>query len=91
MTELVVFRALILIGKHLVCFIYLLELFLGFLIAGVEIRVVFFGKLSVSLLYFIVTRRLRYAEHVIIISFIGCCQDNAPSLFLFIMPGCERL
>lgn len=47
---LVVQLALLRVRKHLVCFVDLLELCLGVLIAGVIVRVVLHGKLAVCLL-----------------------------------------
>ena len=49
MTELVISGLLVRIGEDLVSFVDLLELFFGRFIAGIQVRVVLFGELSVCL------------------------------------------
>ena len=67
--ELVVLGALLLIGQHLVCFVYFLELIRSLRIILVEVRVA--RQLAVCLFQLIITCALLYAEHFIIISFIS--------------------
>ena len=76
-TELVIFLTLLRVGKHLVCLGDLLELFLAFLIARMQIGVVlschgavrFFDRFLVSVLL--------HAEHFIIISFFSHNSGHA--------------
>ena len=69
---LVVELALLLIGEHLVRLVDLLELFLGFLVAGVIVRVVLHGQLAVSLFDLRVGSRLGYTQHFVVITFLLC-------------------
>ena len=69
---LVVELALLLIGEHLVRLVDLLELFLGFLVAGVVVRVVLHGQLAVSLLDLRIGGRLGYTQHFVVIAFLLC-------------------
>ena len=69
--ELVVLGALLLVGQHLVCFVYFLELIRSLRIILVEVRVVLARQLAVCLFQLIITCALLYAEHFIIISFIS--------------------
>ena len=66
---LVVELALLRVRKHLVCLVDLLELFLGFLVAGVIVRVVLHGQLAVSLFDIRVGGRLGYTQHFVVITF----------------------
>ena len=69
---LVVELALFRVRKHLVCLVDLLELFLGFLVAGVIVRVVLHGQLAVSLFDLRVGGRLGYTQHFVVITFLLC-------------------
>ena len=69
---LVVELALLRVRKHLVCLVDLLELFLGFLVAGVIVRVVLHGQLAVSLFDLRVGGRLGYTQHFVVITFLLC-------------------
>ena len=69
---LVVELALLRVRKHLVCLVDLLELFLGFLVAGVIVRVVLHGQLAVSLFDIRVGGRLGYTQHFVVITFLLC-------------------
>ena len=69
---LVVELALLRVRKHLVCLVDLLELFLGFLVAGVVVRVVLHGQLAVSLFDIRVGGRLGYTQHFVVITFLLC-------------------
>ena len=69
---LVVELALLRVRKHLVCLVDLLELFLGFLVAGVIVRVVLHGQLAVSLFDLRVGSRLGYTQHFVVITFLLC-------------------
>ena len=69
---LVVALALLLIGKHLVGLSCLLELFLGFLVAGVAVGVILHGGLAVGPLYFIGAGGFVYPQHLIVITFVIC-------------------
>ena len=69
MTKLVILGSLLLIGKHSVSFRSLLELFLGFLVSGIHIRMIFLGQLTVSAFQFLIRSRLLNAKYFIIVSF----------------------
>ena len=71
-TVLVVPRALVSVGQHLVGFPGLLEFFLGSLVAGVTVGVVLHGGLAVGLLYVVGAGVLADAQHLIVISFCIC-------------------
>ena len=77
-TVLVIPRPLVGIGQHLVGFSGLLELFLGGLVAGVAVGVVFHGGLAVGLLYVVGAGVLINAQHLIVISF-GICHTQFTS------------
>ena len=68
----IVAGALVRIGQHLIGLAYLLELLLGSLVAGVPVRVVFHGQLSVCFLYVISAGALVYAQYLIVITFVFC-------------------
>ena len=53
MTELIVLLALLWVGENFICLIALLEALLTGLVAGVQIRVVLLGELSVCFFYVI--------------------------------------
>ena len=76
--ELIIPLALLLIGEHLVRLVDLLKLSLGFLIAGVQVGVVFLCQLAESLFYFILAGALLQAQHLIVISFL--CHSSHPLL-----------
>ena len=69
MAELVVLCPLIGVGQHLVCLVYLLEASLAFLVAGMQVGVIFLGKLSVCFFQLVLRCALFDAENLIIISF----------------------
>lgn len=69
---LVVQLALFRVRKHLVCFVDLLELCLGVLIAGVIVRVVLHGKLAVCLFDLGIACALGYPQHFVIITLFLC-------------------
>ena len=71
-TELVITRALLLVRQHLVGLVDLFELGLGLFVAGVHIRVVFFGLLTVGLFDLFVRGALFHAQDFVIIPFILC-------------------
>ena len=58
------------IGKNLISLVYFLEFFFAFFIAGMQIRVIFFGTGSVCLFYFIVACALLNAKHLVVVSFV---------------------
>ena len=69
MAELVVLCPLIGVGEHLVCLVYLLEASLAFLVAGMQVGVIFLGKLSVCFFQLVLRCALFDAENLIKISF----------------------
>ena len=69
---LVVQLALLRVREHLVCFVDLLELCLGVLIAGVIVRVVLHGKLAVCLFDLGIACALGYPQHFVIITLFLC-------------------
>ena len=73
MAKLVVACSALVIGKHLVCFVDLLERFLRRLIARVQIRVVFLRQTAVSALDLGIRRTALYAQHLVIIAFCQRC------------------
>lgn len=71
MAELVILRALVGIGQHLVGLIDLLKALLAFLVARMQIRVVGFGQLAVGFFDLVLGCAFFDAEHFIIISFFS--------------------
>ena len=67
--ELIIALAFLRVGKHIVGFVDLFELFLGFFIAGVQVRVVLFGKFAVGALDLGIRSVFADAQHLVIISF----------------------
>ena len=67
--ELIIALAFLRVGKHIVGFVDLFELFLGFFIAGVQVRVVLFGKFAVGTLDLGIRGVFADAQHLVIISF----------------------
>ena len=67
--ELIIALAFLRVGKHIVGFVDLFELFLGFFIAGVQVRVVLFGKFAVGALDLGIRGVFADAQHLVIISF----------------------
>src|SRR6185312_16283571 len=65
--ELVVLAALLRIAQDLVGLVDLLEASLGRFVAGVHIRMMLAGELPVRLLQFLVRRRLRHSECLVVI------------------------
>ena len=71
MAELVILRALVGIGQHLVGLVDLLEALLAFLIARMQVRVVGLGQLAVGFFDLVLGCTLFDTEHFIIISFFS--------------------
>src|SRR5208282_2443274 len=67
--ELVIHLALLRVRKDFVGFLNLLELFLRRFVAGIQVRVILAGELSVSLADFLERRLARNAEQLVIILF----------------------
>ena len=82
--ELIVLRALLRIGKHLIGLVDLLKFFLRILIAGVDIWMVLFCQRAVRLFNCGFIRTLFNAQHLVIIS-LGC--HMFPLLFLLRSEG----
>ena len=61
------------IAEDLVCLAHLFELFLSGLVAGVQVRVIFFREFAVGALDLVVRGRFRHAEYLVIIAFICHC------------------
>ena len=76
MAVLVILGPLVLIGEDLIGLVDLLEALLGGLVAGMEVRMVLLGKLSVCFFYLIGACALLDAEHLIVISFF--CHLHSP-------------
>ena len=70
--ELVVALALFRVGQDLVGLVDLLEFFLGGLVAGVVVRVVFQRQLTVGLLDLLVRGCLGYPQDLVIVTFFLC-------------------
>ena len=71
MAELVILRALVGIGQHLVGLVDLLEALLTFLIARMQVRVVGLGQLAVGFFDLVLGCAFFNTEHFIIISFFS--------------------
>ena len=69
-SELVVPGPLLLVGEDAVRLVHFLEFGLCGLVPGVDVRVVLFRQLSVSLFYFIVRSALAHAQDFIVITFL---------------------
>ena len=61
------------IAEDLVCLAHLFELFLSGLVAGVQVRVIFFREFAVGALDLVVRGRFGHAEYLVIIAFICHC------------------
>ena len=72
--ELVIARALVGIGQHLICFVDLLEALLRRLIVRVQVGVRFLGQLAVGFLDIFLAGSFSDPQHLIIISF--CCHSS---------------
>ena len=70
--KLVIARALLRVGEHRIGFVDLFKFGFCVLVPRIQVRVVLFGKLAVSLFQFVVAAALLHAEHFIIISFFLC-------------------
>ena len=81
-TELVIALALVRVGKNIVGLVDLLELFLGILIAGVQIRVVLFGQLAVGAFDLGIGGIFADPQHLVVISFF--CHRIYP-LYLWVV------
>ena len=81
-TELVIALALVRVGKNIVGLVDLLELFLGILIAGVQIRVVLFGQLAVGAFDLGIGGVFADPQHLVVISFF--CHRIYP-LYLWVV------
>lgn len=68
------------VGQDLIRLVDLLELFLGGLVAGVLIGVVFHGQLAVGLFDLGVGRVFLDAQHLVIISFVLICHTISPQI-----------
>ena len=68
------------VGQNLIRLVDLLELFLGGLVAGVLIGVVFHGQLAVGLFDLGVGRVFLDAQHLVIISFVLICHTISPQI-----------
>ena len=73
MAKWVIPGAFIFIAEDLVCLAHLFELFLSGLVAGVQVRVIFFREFAVGALDLVVRGRFRHAEYLVIIAFICHC------------------
>ena len=72
MAKLVIARALLRVGEHRVGLVDLFKFGFCVLVSRIQVRVVLFGKLAVSLFQLVVAAALLHAEHFIIISFFLC-------------------
>ena len=68
--ELVVPGPLLLVGEDLVGLVDLLELLLGLLVPGVQVRVVLLRQLPVCFFDLVLRGALLYAQHLVIIAFL---------------------
>ncbi len=75
---LVVNRPLLFVRKDFVGFGGLLELFLGLFVAGVSVRMVFYGQLAVSPFDFVNRGAFFYSQYFVTIAF---CRHNSLVLF----------
>ena len=71
MAELVILRALVGIGQHLVGLVDFLEALLAFLIARMQVRVVGLGQFAVGFFDLVLGCAFFNTEHFIIISFFS--------------------
>ena len=74
--ELVVALALLLFAENLVGFGRFLELFLGFPVSRVAIRMVFEGELAVGFLYLVNGRIPTDAENLVVVPFCHSSPDS---------------
>ena len=75
--KLIIELALFRVFQHLVGFIDFLELFLGLLVAGVEVRVIFAGQPLVGPRNLLGSGRAVHLEELVII-FVGYCHTRHP-------------
>ena len=83
-TELVIALALVRVGKNIVGLVDLLELFLGVLIAGVQVGVVLFGQLAVGAFDLGIGGVFADPQHLVVITFF--CHRIYP-LYLWVVKG----
>ena len=82
MAELVVARALFLIGKHLVRLVNLFKFLLRLFIAGVQVGVIFFCRFAVGFFQFVIGYGFIHPEDFIIISFIVSQSNFSYKLYV---------
>src|SRR5699024_1973350 len=85
--ELVVPLALFGVGQYVVGLVDLLELFLGLFVAGVQVRVVFLGKLAVCAFDLVVAGIFANAQDLVVITFF--CHSITPFHSLFPPARCR--
>ena len=73
MTKPVVGRALVGVAQHLVCLAGFFKLFLGCMVAGIAVRMIFQRLLSVRALEFLVAAVARDTQNLVIIRFAHSC------------------
>ena len=67
--ELIVLLSLLRVMQHVVSLGRFLELFLGFLVARISVRVILYGDFPICFLYFVLRGILAHSKNFIIISF----------------------
>ena len=70
MAELVIFLTLFGVRQNIVGFRCLLEFLLGFFVAGIFVRVIFYGQFAISFLELIGTGGFAHTEHFVVIAFV---------------------
>ena len=84
-SELVVLLTLLWVVEHVVGLSSLLELLLSLLVARVAVRVVFYGYLSIGLLYLVLRGALVNTKHLIVISFCHFSISSFNFQFLIVL------
>src|SRR6202142_2041390 len=77
--ELIVYRALLRVGQHLVGLLGLLELVLGLRVVGVSIRMKLHGQAAIGSLYFRLGRTSRQIEELVVIVLRHCPPKSTPT------------
>ena len=91
-SEGVILLALLRVVQHIICLCSLLELFLGFFVARITVRVVFDGDRSIRFLNLVLCGVLGNAQHFIVVSFLCHClmiilaAEPQGTLFIVLLP-----
>ena len=84
MAELVIARFFLRVGQHFIRLVDLFEVDFRLFVARVQVRVVFFCRLTIGFFDLIFRSALGYAQHLVIIAFIG--HGVVSSNLVYVLP-----